>query len=241
MGIAKSIEAYTVSPLYSRNTENFINKLSELLDANFIINEYDTEYEAIGQVNRKTSFNKLNQYRLIIEHNDYTINNKSVTLPDYELTVPIKHTNEKELQFIFLPNKIVQIIFLTFEHNWMGFVETLKFNLYPEDRPESIYGYESLRKEYKSILNKLDIPSIFIIPDAHYKIFEIQNIESYTNLEFSDIQEIALRLDKLEPFNLEKILYSKSRKELPSGFINHEALNIAFIDNLKNESELSIN
>lgn len=238
MGIAKNIEAYTVSPLYTSDKEKFLCNLSELLSADFTINEYDPEYETIGKTNVKTEFNQPNQYQITIENDNYTIDNKLVTLPSYELIIPIDHPNEKQLQFYFNPNKTVQILFLTFEHNWKSFVEILKFNLYPEDRPESIKNYDILRGEYKTILNKLGIPSFFIIPDAHYKMYEIQNIESYTNLEFSDIKEIALRLDKLKSFNLEKILYSNSRNELPPGFINHEVLKIAFIDNLRTEIDL---
>ena len=235
MGIAKNIEAYTTSVHYSSDTENFINKLSELPNADFIISEYDPEYETIGELNRKTAFNKPNQYNLIIEHDNYIIGDKPTVLPSYELTIPIQRANEKQLKLYFNPNKTVQITFLTFEHLWESFLETLKFNLDHKNRPQSIKNYDLLRREYKSILNKLKIPSIFIIPDGPYKIFEIENIESYPNPEFSDFPKIALSLDNLKTFNLESILHSKSKEELPSGFISHEVLNIAFIDNLKTE------
>jgi len=238
MGTAKNIEAYTISPHYSSNTENFINKLAELLNADFIINEYDPEYETIGEINRYTALNKPNQYRLTIEHDEYTIDNETVILPGYELTIPIQHPNERQLQLYFNPNNTVQLTFLTFEHIWQSFVETLKFNRDPKYRIQSIQNYDELRREYRTILTKLQIPSLFMIPDAHYKVNEIENIESYSNPEFSDIPKIAFSLDNIETFHFEPILFAKSKKELPTGFINREVLNIAFIDNLKTESDL---
>ena len=81
MGIAKSIEAYSVYENYNSDTDVFIQQLSDKLNADFLINVYDKEYNNIEIENTLTAFGKQNNYRLTIAFDDYKINNKISELP----------------------------------------------------------------------------------------------------------------------------------------------------------------
>ena len=228
MGIAKSIEAYAVYHDYTENTELFIKNLSDKLDADFIVNTYDHEYDSLHKIDQLTAYSKTNKYRLTI---NYYVNKKT-DIPVYNLTLPINFEYENSIELSFRPNQSVHIMFLTFEHLWRSLIDVLKFeNLY-EERQRTIEKYEKLRTEYISIFKKLDIKSIFIVTDAHYKVEDIVYERDYPFLTFSDIPKIAKKLDNLTSFDLEKILRTDKVSDLCKDFLDCPDLNIALIDNL---------
>ena len=225
MGIAKNIEAYAIYQHYTENTEMFIEKLSESLNADFIVNTYDKDYEPLHEKDKLTTYSKPNKYRLTI----YYYKND---MPVYELKLPINYEYEDTIELAFYPNKSVHIKFLTFEHLWDSFIETLKFESLYEDRHQCIEKYENLRNEYIRIFTKISIDSIFIVTDAYYKIEDLVKKKTYPTLTFSGIPKIAKEMDNLNSFDLEKIFRADKVSEICKDFLAEPSLNIAFIDNL---------
>ena len=225
MGIAKNIEAYAIYRDYTGNTETFIKKFSDSFNADFIVNTYDKDYKPLHKEDKLTEYSKPDKYRLTICHYDND-------MPVYNLKLPINYEYEDSIELVFYPNKSVHIMFLTFEHLWNGFIETLKFECLHNDRQQSIKKYENLRNEYIRIFNKISINSIFIVTDAHYKMEDLVNEETYPTLTFSDIPKIAKEMDNLTSFDLEKILQTEKVSEICKDFLAEPSLNIAFIDNL---------
>ena len=193
MGIAKNIEAYAVYQEYTENTEMFIKKLSERLNADFIVNTFDEDYEPLHKKNRLTAYSKPNKHRLTIFYHGSTQND----LPVYELTLPISYEYEDSIDLVFYPNKSVHMMFLTFEHLWGSFINVLKFEFLYEERQQSIEKYEKLRTEYINIFKKMGIDSIFIVTHAYYKIENLLYEDEYPILTFSDIPKIAKEEDNL--------------------------------------------
>ena len=146
-------------------------------------------------------------------------------MPVYELTLPINYEYENFLDLAFYPNKSVHITFLTFEHLWNSFIETLKFESFYEDRRQSIEKYETLRSEYIRIFTKISIDSIFIVTDAYYKIEDLVNEGTYPTLTFSDIPKMAKELDNLTSFDLEKIFRADKVSEICTDFLTEPSLN----------------
>jgi hypothetical protein len=232
MGIAKSIEAYAVYSEYTKDTEVFIKKMSDNLNADFIINSFDTEYEPLHEEDLLTSFSKPNRYRLTISYHECLQNDKTINIPEYTLTLPIDYEFEDDIELIFYPNNLVHIMFLTFEHMWGGFINTLKFEFLYENRQQAIERYEKLRSEYICMFKKIGIDSIFILTHAYYKIEDLDDDNMYPVLTFSDIPKIAKENDNLTSFNLEKILRTEKVTDLCKDFLATSELNIAFIDYL---------
>jgi len=223
MGIAKSIEAYAVYSDYTEDTEGFIKKLSDKLNADFVVNSFDEEYEPLHEKDLLTTFSKPNRYRLTICYYG--------NLPQYELILPIDYIYEDTIELKFHPNKVVHIMFLTFEPMWGGFINTLKFeNLY-EDRQQAIERYEKLRSEYIFFLKKMGISSIFILTHAYYQIEDLDDEKIYPFLTFSDIPQIAKEKDNLASFDLEILLRTEKVTDLCKDFLAKSELKIALIDN----------
>ena len=227
MGIAKSIEAYAIYQDYTENTELFIKKLSDILNADFIVNTFDIDYNLLHKRDKLTAYSKPNRYKLNICYYESG-------MPVYELTLPINYEDEDSIELIFHSNKSVHIRFLTFEHLWDSFIGRLKFDILYDygDREESIERYKKLRNEYIRIFNTIGIDSIFIVTDALYKIEDIVDEETYPILTFSDIPRIAKEIDNLTSFDLEEILQINKVSEMSKDFMAEPSLNIAFIDNL---------
>jgi len=225
MGIAKSIEAYTIYQDYTENTKMFIKKLSDSLNADFIVNTFDKDYEPIHKKDKLTAFSKPHKYRLTICYYDND-------MPVYELTLPINYEYDNSIKLVFNPNKSVHIMFLTFEHLWESFIDSLKFESIYDERQESIERYERLRNEYRNLLKKIGIGSIFIVTHAYYHIENLEDEKMYPTLTFSDIPRIAKEMDNLTSFDLEKILRTDKVSEMCKDFLAESSLNIAFIDNL---------
>jgi len=224
MGIAKSTEAYAVYSDYTEDAEVFIKELSDKLNADFIINSFDQEYEPLHEENLLTSFSKPNRYRLTICY--YESN-----LPQYELKLPIDYIYEDTIELKFCPNKLVHIMFLTFEPMWVGLINALKFKNIYEDRQQAIERYEKLRSEYIRFFKKMGISSIFIVTHANYKIEELEYNDIYPILTFSDIPKIAKEKDNLISFDFERILRTEKVADLCKDFLATSELNIALIDN----------
>ena len=228
MGIAKNIEAYAIYQDYTENTELFIEKFSDILNADFIVNTFDFECNILHKKDKLATYSKPNKYRLNICYYESG-------MPVYELTLPINYEYADNIELVFYSNKSVLIRFLTFEHLWSSFIDTLKFDghfYYYEDRQQSIERYKNLRNEYIRIFNTIGIDSIFIVPDALYKIENIVDEETYPILTFSDIPKIAKETDNLISFDLEEILQIDKYSEMPKDFRDEPSLNIAFIDYL---------
>ncbi|MCL1969782.1 MAG: hypothetical protein FWF65_09620 [Bacteroidetes bacterium] len=227
MGIAKNIEAYAIYQDYTENTELFIKKLSDILNADFIVNTFDIECNLLHKRDKITAYSKPNKYRLNIWYYESG-------MPVYELTLPINYEYNNNIELVFSSNKSVHIMFLTFEHSWNEFIETLKFDedFYYEDRQQRIERYKNLRNEYIRIFNTIGIDSIFIVTDALYQIEDIVDEETYPILTFSDIPRIAKEIDNLTSFDLEEILQINKVSEMSKYFMAEPSLNIAFIDNL---------
>lgn len=232
MGIAKSIEAYTVYESYNSDTDVFIKHLSERLNADFTINKFNKEYEHIGKENIVTNFNKSNNYRLTITFDEYRVDKKTIQLPTYEITIPINYIYEESIDFTFYPNSSVHIMFLTFEHLWVSFIDELKFQGY-EKREQLISRYQALRKEYTDILHKFGISQIFITTQAYYEIENITNFEMFNKLTFEKITEIAKERDNLTIFDFQHILDAKDISQLDKNFIDKSDLEILLLDTLQ--------
>lgn len=234
MGIAKSIEAYAVCDFYTTNTDQFIRELSNKLDADFIINIYDNEYEQVGDEDTQTNFNKSKQYRLTITLDEYTIQDSTCILPTYELTVPINFVYKESIELIFNPNNCVHIMFLTFEHLWSSFIDILKFQSEYENRETAVVRYQTLRKEYTTILKNLGINKILILTHALYNIENIENIEDIEYIEklsFDDIVKEAKEKDNLIAFDFQEILNATNTTQLDRAFVDKPKLEIMLLDN----------
>lgn len=232
MGTGKSIEVYTTCEYYSANTEKFIKVLSEKLDADFITSIFDKDYNPIGEKEQLTKYNKPNKYILTVIFDEYTINNKIIELPTYELILPIKLEFEKKLEIEFCPNNAVYFLFMLFDYNWGGFIQTLQERFFDNRCEEYVNKYRSMRPEYISILRKLDIDQICIMTDAHSKTESVCNIEMYNTIEFSDILKVAKEEDKLTAFDFHKILKLNMEDDLYREFYNKSEKEIMLIDNL---------
>jgi len=228
MGIAKNIEAYAVYQGYTENTEMFIKNLSDRLNADFIVNTYDKDYEPLHKENRPTSYSKPNKYRLTICYHGCI----QTDFPLYKLTLPIDFEYEDSIELVFYPNKSVHIMFLTFEHLWESFINALKFESLYEKREQSIERYENLRNEYIRYFKKMGIDSIFIVTHAYYHIENLADDDIYPVLTFSDIPKIAKERDNLTSFDFEEILHAAKVSDLCKVFFASSSLNIALIDNL---------
>lgn len=233
MGIAKNIEAYTVYENYNSDTDVFVKNLSDRLNADFIINTFDKDYEHIGDADRFTTFNKPDRYRLTITFDEYRIGKTSNELPTYEISIPVKYIYEDSIEFTFYPNQSVHIMFLTFEHLWYSFIETLKFQSPRQDRQQAISRYQILRKEYSYILHKFGISQIFITTDAYYEIENVTDFETFNKLTFANIIEIAQEKDKLTIFNFQNILDTTDKIQMDKKFIDKSDLQILLVDTLK--------
>ena len=233
MGIAKSIQAYSVYENYNSDIEVFIKHLSDKLNADFILNIFDKEYDHIGDENIITTFNKQERFRLPITFDVYEIDGITNELPTYEISIPIKFIYEDSIELTFYPNQSVHIAFLTFEHLWSSFIDILKFKSVYEDRKQAISRYQTLRNEYIDILHKFDISQIFITTHAYYEIENITDYETYHKLTFSDIIEVAHKKDKLSIFDFQHILNTKDNMQLEKIFIDKSDLEIILLDTLK--------
>lgn len=187
MGIAKSIQAYSVYENYNSDTDSFIKHLSDKLNADFIINIFDKEFDRIGNENLLTTFDKQNRYRLTITFDENKIGEQVSELHTYEISLPIKYIYEDSLELTFYPNHSVHITFLTFEHLWRSFIDTLKFQSAYTDRQQAINRYQILRNEYSNILHKIDINQIFITTHAYYEVEDVTDTETFHRLTFENI------------------------------------------------------
>jgi hypothetical protein len=235
MGIAKSIEAYSVCKNYNTDIDIFIKYLSDRLNADLIINKFDKDYKHIGKKNIGTNFKKENKYYLTITYDEYKIGENLRQLPSYEISIPIKHCYDDYIEFNFYPNHSVHIMFLTFEHLWRTFIETLKFQAAYQDRQEAIGRYQILRREYSNILLKIDISKIFITTHAYYEIESITYEKLFPELTFKDIIEVAKEKDKFNIFDFQQILDTDSELQLDKSFIETPDLNILLLDTLISE------
>ena len=233
MGIAKSIEAYSVYENYNSDTDVFIQQLSDKLNADFLINVYDKEYNNIEIENTLTAFGKQNNYRLTIAFDDYKINNKISELPTYEISIPIKYIYEDSLELTFYPNHSLHITFLTFEHLWSSFIYILKFQSAYAERQQAINRYQILRNEYSNILQKIEISQIFITTHAYYQIEDVTSTETFHKLTFENIIQVANEKDNLTIFDFKNILDTNDSKKLDQTFTNTSDLEIMFLDRLK--------
>lgn len=230
MGTAKSIEAYSVYEKYNSDKEVFILELSRKLNADFLINVFDKDFNRIGIEDRQTNYNKSNIYNLTITFDEYTISDKTFELPTYELTVPIAYEYEESLEFVFSPNNSIHIYFLTFEHLWGTFIENLKFAFGNQEREESIKRYKCLQSEYKNLLNKIGIEQICIVTHNYYEIECVTDYESYNKLNFGNILQIAKSEDNLKIFDFQQILETKYENDLDKEFKEESNFKIALID-----------
>lgn len=231
MGIAKSIEAYTVYENYNSDIDVFIKNISDRLMADFTINIFDNDFNHIGNENIVTNFNKSNNYRLTIIVDEYEIEEKIIQLPTYEITIPINYIYEDSIDFIFYPNNSVQIMFLTFEHLWCSFINVLKFKGY-EDREQLLRRYQVLRKEYTDILCKFGISQLYITTHAYYEIENVTDSETFNKLTFDKIIEIAQEKDNLTIFDFKHILDATDVTQLDKSFIDKSYLEILLLDKL---------
>jgi len=234
MGIAKSIKAYGIYPFYSPNIEFFLSKLAELVAANFAVTFLDTECNFVYE-NKTFDFGNQTSLKVFIQQWEYTIENKKQILPTYCLYYPINYEFETELEIDFYQNNVCAIRYLTFEHLWKSFISTLRFDNHwlAEARKHSIVRYNNLRTEYLRLLKKLNINSILILTDAYYDVEEISDPERYLKPEFKDIIQEAETIDKLSLFELDKILLTKKKEELPKEFLLLDELRIAFFEKIK--------
>ena len=234
MGIAKSIGGFAIYKEYVANKNLFIKRLSDRLNADFTVTCYDKNSNHLPDADRQTLFSKPNMYNLTIWDYEYNSKGETITLPTYELILPIGYEYNDSIQLTFDPNGVVEIMFLTFEHLWITFIETLKFIATYQDRNEAVNRYNTLRAEYINILNNLNMNSVFIVTYARYIITDTLGcMEYYPSITFCDIPRIAKEKDNLTTFELESILYAKSIKELGADFVSKPDLEIAFIDNLR--------
>lgn len=224
MGVAKNIEAYTVFENYKVKTEEFIKYLSDRLNMDFSVQIFDTEYNLLYD-NRGQQENEL-----VITFDKWKVNEKVFELPTYELKTPINYRYEDYLTLTFYPNNGVNISFLTFEHLWGKFVDILKFKINVRDREKEVSHYQLLRIEYSKILKCIGVEKICILTHAYYKIENIFFGDKLRKLVFSDILNKGIQKDKLNPFNLEKIIRAKDVNELNKDFVNTSKLEIMFID-----------
>lgn len=232
MGIGKSTEGYSVFDQYTADTSLFLRNISNKLHADFVINTYNKDYEPIHEENLRTSFGRQTTYNLTVTYEEYTVDEKKIELPTYELRLPINYLYEDTLELSFYPSRAVLFMFLTFEHMWGYFIDTLKFQD-ASNRTFSFDRYQRLRKEYSKILRLLGMEAMFISTHAYYHIENLSDIEEYPNLKFSDIPTIAQQKDGLITFQLEEILNARNKNELCREFLNTSDLSIAFIDNLQ--------
>lgn len=232
MGIAKSIEGFAVYADYSADTAIFVKTLSDKLNADFVINTYDKEYEPMHEAALHTTFNKTKKYRLTIQFDDFKVNDKTLGLPIYELQVPINYVYEDTVDLTFYPNNGVHLMFLTFEHLWSSLIDTLKFEAYYQNKQQAIERYHCLRREYISFLKKLDIDRIFIITHAYYHIENIFDTVEYPKLSFDDILCFAKEKDKLTSFCFEEIMKADNISALSKDFLDKPDLEIGLVDNL---------
>lgn len=233
MGIAKSIEAYSVCDDYNSDTDKFIKHLADKLNADFIINFFDREYDHIGDEDIHTTFGKENRYRLTITFDEYKIGEQTNKLPTYEISIPIKYIYEDSLEFTFYPNHSVYITFLTFEHLWRSFIDTLKFQSPYTDRRQAINRYQILRNEYLNILQKIGVKQLFIATHAYYEIEDVTDTETFHRLTFENIIQVAKEKDKLTIFDFQNILDTDDSALLDKEFINKSDLEILLVDTLK--------
>lgn len=230
MGIAKSIQAYSVYENYNSDIDSFIRLLSDTLNADFVLNIFDKEYDQIGDKDALTKFGKENQYRLTINFDEYKIESETSELPTYEISLPIKYIYEDSLELTFYPNHSVHITFLTFEHLWGSFIDILKFKSAYEYRPQAINRYQVLRSEYSSILQKIGINQIFIATHAYYEIENVTDTETYHNLTFEEIIQVAKEKDKFTIFNFQDILNANDSNKLDKTFLDKSELDILLVD-----------
>jgi len=231
MGIAKSIEAYTVCDFYTSNVEQFISTLSKKLDADFIINIFDEDFEQIGKEDTHTNFNKTKKYKLVVTLDEYNIQKDVCILPTYELTVPINFVYIKSIELAFSPNKVIHITFLTFEHLWSSFIDVLKFQSQYENRETAISRYQSLRTEYIKILKRLESDRILILTHAYYNIENIESVEHFEELEFDNLIKEAKEKDNLIAFDFQEILNATNATQLDRVFLDKPELEIMLLDN----------
>ena len=92
MGIGKSTEGYSVYDEYTADTSLFLRNISDSLNADFIVNTYDKNYEPKHEENLRTSFGRQNTYDLTITHDEYTVKDTRIELPTYELRNPPTNT-----------------------------------------------------------------------------------------------------------------------------------------------------
>lgn len=231
MGIGKSTEGYSVYDEYTADTLLFLRNISDSLNADFIVNTYDKNYEPMHEKDLRISFGRQNTYDLTITHDEYTVKDTRIELPTYELRLPINYIYGETIELMIYPSRAVLFMFLTFEHMWSYFIDTLKFQD-PFNRTFSLDRYERLRKQYSNILKLLGMEAMFISTHAYYHIESLDDIEEYPKLRFPDIPIIAKEKDGLNIFQFEDILYAKSKNDLSKDFLNASDLNIAFVDNL---------
>lgn len=231
MGMAKSITGYSVYSDYTVDNEVFIKNLSERLDADFIVNTYDIYVEPLHEKDLVTSFSKPNKYRLDVMFNECKQKGTVFEAPNYLLIIPIDYTDDDSIEIVFYPNKFVEITFLTFDHLWSSFINTLKFsNPWIEDRKQEIAKYEKLRSEYINICKKLGMDSMAIFTDVYYHIENLADEEAI--LTFSDILTVAKEKDNLTCFDFEEILSAGSVTGLSEDFLMKDEWKILLIDNL---------
>ena len=230
MGLAKSIEAYSVFKYYDSETDRFIKNLSEKLNADFIITTYDNNYKLIVNQNEQTTFKKQYQYKLTITLDNYILNKEVNYVPTYELVIPIHNDYEDEINITFYPNQSIHIAFLTFEHLWSSFMETLKFKLDAKNRPTEVNRYQVLRNQYTTILHKLEINKIIISTHANYKFEDVINYNTFPKLTFDTILQIAIEQDNLTIFNFEEMLSTTTIEHLNQTFLEIPDLKILLLD-----------
>jgi hypothetical protein len=233
MGIAKNIEAYGIFEGYTSDTDIFIQKLSDLLDSDFVVSVTNADGDLVTE-HQLFKFGKPLSHQLFIDYDEYTFDDKGELLPCYRLIVPINYIYIKYIEIEFFPNKTCYITFLTFEHLWVTFIESLRWGLpsYADLRESAVLSYNQLRNEYGKVLKKLGMDKIFIVTDAYYNIDGITNNEKFPEMSFEKLMDLAKELDNFLIFDLNTILQINNPEQLPKDFMNENILKIAFIDNL---------
>ncbi|MDD4236832.1 MAG: hypothetical protein PHF99_12535 [Bacteroidales bacterium] len=247
MGVGKTFEMIGISNLFSDNPEQFASNIGKVLQCNIELITYDwATDETDGEVKHMAfskminiGFEKSEKVFVDYEIDDKLQNTGKLLRYGIEICLNNQKLVDDVLDLEFYPYGAVCGFLPTATGTWDFLYRAIigKLDISYNYHIEQVKDLYVPRKLYRQILLDLGISEIVMFTDNYYKfeeelwdIVQTQSVES-----IHDIVSLAKELDKLHVFDFISILKDSADGELSSEFLDCDAYQIIFIDNLKNQ------
>lgn len=244
MGLGKTFQMIGICNLFSDNPEQFGSNIGKALQCNIELRTSDWLLKENIEEDELVTYTKIidlgfdkTEIVLVIYETDGRCKNTD-KLDHYEIVIDFKYTEcvYETFDLEFHPYGTVHGYLPIMKCGWRSLYDAIigKSDIYFNHHIEQIKALYEPREFYSKILLNIGITEIVMFTENWYNFEgEFWNIVGTQPIESIHIMvNLAKELDKLQVFDFLSILKDSAYGELSSEFLNCDAYQIIFVDNL---------